>query len=122
MGSSDHGIVYVFDQMTGNKMVKLRVAEQGMVQTEAVDTYNMTYCWAPDKLQTHSHEQVHTIVAMTLNMRVPRVIKIWVYKATPPATARSDMCIFNWFANTVLLLVAFIIWYKYAGAENMVRK
>ena len=44
MGSSDHGIVYVFDQMTGNKMVKLRVAEQGMVQTEAVDIYNMTYC------------------------------------------------------------------------------
>ena len=59
---------------------------------------------------------------MTLNMRVPSVIKIWVYEATPPATARSDMCIFNWFANTVLLLVAFIIWYKYAGAENMVRK
>ena len=44
MGGSDHGIVYVFDQMTGNKMVELRVAEQGMVQTEAVDTYNMTYC------------------------------------------------------------------------------
>ena len=98
MGGSDHGIVYVFDQMTGNKMVELRVAEQVMVQTKAVDTYNMTYCWVPDKLQ------------------------IWVYEATPPATARSDMHIFNWFANTVLLLVAFVIWYKCAGAENMVGK
>ena len=44
MGGSDHGIVYVFDWMTGNKMVKLRVAEQGMVQTVAVGAYNMTYC------------------------------------------------------------------------------
>ena len=44
VGGSDHGIVYVFDQMTGNKMVKLRVAEQGMVQTVAVGAYNMTYC------------------------------------------------------------------------------
>ena len=49
------------------------------------------------------------------------MIKIWVYKATSPATARSNMCTFNWFANTVLL-AAFAIWYKYAGAENMVRK
>ena len=59
---------------------------------------------------------------MTSNMRAPSMIKIWVYKATPPATARSNMHIFNWFANTVLLLVAFVVWYKYAGAENMVRK
>ena len=44
VGGSDHGIVYVFDQMTGNKMVELRVAEQGMVQTVAVGAYNMTYC------------------------------------------------------------------------------
>ena len=44
VGGSDHGVVYVFDQMTGNKMVKLRVAEQGMVQTVAVGAYNMTYC------------------------------------------------------------------------------
>ena len=76
----------------------------------------------PDKLQTHSHEWVHTIVAATLNMRAPSVIKIWVYEATPPATTRRDMHIFNWFANTVLLLAAFVIWYKYAGTENMVRK
>ena len=43
MGGSDHGIVYVFDQMTGNKMVEVRVAERGMVQTVAVGAYNMTY-------------------------------------------------------------------------------
>ena len=55
-------------------------------------------------------------------MRAPSMIKIWVYKATTPATARSDMYIFNWFANTVLLLAAFVVWYKYAGAGNMVRK
>jgi hypothetical protein len=36
VGGSDHGIVYVFDWMTGNKMVELKVAEQGMVQTVAV--------------------------------------------------------------------------------------
>ena len=44
VGGSDYGIVYVFDQMTGIKMVEQRVAEQGMVQTVAVGAYNMTYC------------------------------------------------------------------------------
>jgi hypothetical protein len=32
----DRGIVYVFDRMTGNKMVELKVAEGGMVQTVTV--------------------------------------------------------------------------------------
>ncbi|KIM80939.1 hypothetical protein PILCRDRAFT_525261 [Piloderma croceum F 1598] len=59
----------MFDRMTGNKMVELKVAEQGMVQTVA----------------THSRERVHTIVAATLNMRAPSVIKIWVYEATHPS-------------------------------------
>ena len=36
VGGSDHGIVYVFDRMTGNKMVELKVAEGGMVQTVTV--------------------------------------------------------------------------------------
>jgi DNA-binding beta-propeller fold protein YncE len=36
VGGSDHGIVYVFDRMTGNKMVELKAAEQGMVQTVTV--------------------------------------------------------------------------------------
>jgi hypothetical protein len=36
VGGSDHAIVYVFDQMTGNKMFELKAAEQGMVQTVTV--------------------------------------------------------------------------------------
>ena len=51
------------------------------------------------------------IVAATSNMRVPSVIKIWVYE--PPATGRNNMCIFDRFANTLLLLAAFVVLYKY---------
>ena len=36
IGGSDHGIVYVFDRMTGNKLAELKAAEQGMVQTVTV--------------------------------------------------------------------------------------
>jgi hypothetical protein len=53
------------------------------------------------------------IVAATSNMRVPSVIKIWVYEPTPPATGRNNMCIFDRFANMLLLLAAFIVLYKY---------
>lgn len=36
VGGSDHGIVYVFDRMTGNKLAELKAADQGMVQTVMV--------------------------------------------------------------------------------------
>jgi hypothetical protein len=122
VGGSDHGIVYVFDRMTGNKMLELKVAEQGMVQTIAVGACIMICCQA-DKLQTHSRERVHMIVAATSNMRVPSVIKIWVYEATPPATraARTNVNIFDMFVNAVLLLAACVVLYKYVWPGNTVR-
>jgi hypothetical protein len=53
------------------------------------------------------------IVAATLNMRVPSVIKIWVYEPTPPAIGRNNMRIFDRFVNAVLLVAAFVVLYKY---------
>lgn len=41
VGGSDHGIVYVFDRMTGNKLDELKVAERGMVQTVTVGPLKM---------------------------------------------------------------------------------
>ena len=63
------------------------------------------------------------IVAATSNMRVPSVIKIWVYEATPPATrvARSNVHIFDMFVNAVMLLAACVVLYKYMWPGNTVR-
>jgi hypothetical protein len=90
VGGSDHGIVYVFDRMTGNKLAELKAAEQGMVQTVMVNLKIIPYNHLSNGiLQTHSREGTHTIVAATSNMRIPSTIKVWVYETTPPRIAMT---------------------------------
>jgi hypothetical protein len=90
VGGSDHGIVYVFDRMTGNKLAELKAAEQGMVQTVTVSLIIIP-CnrQSNGTLQTHSREGIHTIVAATSNMRTPSTIKVWAYETTPPRIAMT---------------------------------
>ena len=52
-------------------------------------------------------------MAATSNMRVPSVIKIWVYEPTPPRSGRNNTRIFDRFVNAVLLVAAFVVLYKY---------
>ena len=110
VGGSDHGIVYVFDRMTGNKLDKLKVAERGMVQTVAVGPPNNVSCNRLNMLQTHSREGIHAIVAATSNMRMPSTIKVWVYKTTPPSTSKVSNTkeALDKLVNMMLLLAAII--------------
>jgi hypothetical protein len=111
VGGSDHGIVHVFDRMTGNKLAELRAADGGMVQTVMVRPPKYSARATGDgMLQTHSREGIHTIVAATSNMRMPSTIKVWVYKAAPPmiATTSRTKEIFDRLVNIVLLFAAII--------------
>jgi hypothetical protein len=41
VAGSDHGLVYVFDRMTGTKLAELKAAERGMVQTVMVGVFDV---------------------------------------------------------------------------------
>jgi hypothetical protein len=124
VGGSDHGIVYVFDRMTGDKLAELRAADQGMVQTVAVSHLRSAASFRVTLiLQTHSREGIHTIVAATSNMRKPSIIKIWVHEAAPPATTKTREVkqTFDKVVNMVVLFAAIIFLFKYANLEFTVR-
>ena len=56
VAGSDHGVVYVFDRMTGSKLAELKAAERGMVQTVTVCSPNWIHLLqALNQLRRYRH-------------------------------------------------------------------
>jgi hypothetical protein len=62
-----------------------------------------------------------SIVAATSNMRLPSMIKVWVYKATPPATAitKNANGALDKLVNIVVLFAALV--FVFANFDYVVR-
>lgn len=120
VGGSDHGVVYVFDRMTSNKLDELRVAEGGMVQTITVGYRVRCFVLSTNTSQTHSQGGIHTIVAATSNIRQASVISVWVYESTPPekTTTSNVQQVLNSIVKMALLLA--VVTFVYVNFDTVV--